>query len=85
VRSNYRKFLSGSEVRCWRVARRLSQPDLAGWLGVTPQAVSKMERQGVSRTVALALSAIEYGLRPAEPSPEDYKAVEANAEDTHDD
>jgi DNA-binding XRE family transcriptional regulator len=69
------KFLTGEETRCWRLARRLTQPELAKWLGISPQAVSKMERRGVSRVVALALSAIDRGLPPMKPSPEDYEAA----------
>ncbi|MCA1379487.1 helix-turn-helix domain-containing protein [Bradyrhizobium sp. BRP05] len=70
------KFLTGEETRCWRLARRLTQPELAEWLGVSPQAVSKMERRGVSRVMALALSAIDRGLPPFKPSPEDYEAAQ---------
>lgn len=70
------KFLTGEETRCWRLARRLTQPELAKWLGVSPQAVSKMEHRGVSRVVALALSAIDRGLPPTKPSPEDYEAAQ---------
>ncbi|MEY9138582.1 DNA-binding XRE family transcriptional regulator [Bradyrhizobium diazoefficiens] len=70
------KFLSGEETRCWRLARRLTQPELAKWLGVSPQAVSKMEQRGVSRVVALALAAIDRGLQPMKPSPEDYEAAQ---------
>ncbi|WP_424579043.1 helix-turn-helix transcriptional regulator [Bradyrhizobium sp. USDA 241] len=70
------KFLTGEETRVWRIARGLTQPELAGWLGLSPQAISKMERRGVSRVMALALAAIDRGLPPMKPGPEDYKAWE---------
>ncbi|WP_315729893.1 hypothetical protein [Bradyrhizobium sp. SZCCHNRI2010] len=65
------KFLSGEEARTWRVSRGLNQAEVATWLGITPQAVSKQERRGVSRIVALAFAAIDRGLQPYHPSEED--------------
>jgi hypothetical protein len=48
---------------------------LAKWLGISPQAVSKMERRGVSRVVALAMAAIDRGLQPCRPTKEDCEAA----------
>ncbi|MGJ4945160.1 hypothetical protein ACQR1W_31685 [Bradyrhizobium sp. HKCCYLS1011] len=69
------KFLTGEEARIWRISRGLNQAEVAQWLGITPQAVSKQERRGVSKIVALALAAIDRGLPPFRPSQEDYEAA----------
>ena len=82
------KFLTGKEAKCWRISRGLTQPELANWLGLSPQAISKMERRGVSRVMALALAAIDHGLQPMKPGPDDKVAslcepqVEAKGKDT---
>jgi DNA-binding XRE family transcriptional regulator len=70
------KFLSGPEVRAWRISRKLTQPELAKWLGLTPQAVGKYELRGATKATALAFSAIDRGLKPFRPTKEDFKAVE---------
>jgi transcriptional regulator with XRE-family HTH domain len=70
------KFLSGSEVKAWRISRNLTQPELARWLGLSPQAVGKYEKRGATKATALAFAAIDRGLKPFRPTREDYKAVE---------
>ncbi|MGJ4953137.1 hypothetical protein [Bradyrhizobium sp. HKCCYLS20291] len=70
------KFLTGEETKLWRISRGLNQAELAQWLGITPQAVSKQERRGVSKIVALALAAIDRGLPPFRPTQDDYDAAE---------
>jgi DNA-binding XRE family transcriptional regulator len=70
------KFLSGPDVRAWRISRKLTQPELARWLGLTPQAVGKYEQRGATKAIALAFRAIDRGLTPYRPTREDIKAVE---------
>jgi DNA-binding XRE family transcriptional regulator len=70
------KFLSGKDVQAWRISRKLTQPELARWLGLTPQAVGKYEQRGATKTVALAFRAIDRGLTPYRPTREDFNAVE---------
>jgi DNA-binding XRE family transcriptional regulator len=70
------KFLSGEEVRAWRISRKLTQPELAKWLGLTPQAVGKYEQRGATKATALAFRAIDRGLKPYRPTREDFNAVE---------
>lgn len=71
-----RKFLTGKEVKAWRLSRRFSQPELAEFLGLTAQAVGKYETKGATRATALALSAIDRGLRPFKPTQEDLAAID---------
>jgi DNA-binding XRE family transcriptional regulator len=73
------KFLSGDEVKAWRISRNLTQPELARWLGLTPQAVGKYEKRGATKATALAFSAIDRGLKPYRPTREDMNAVEQHA------
>jgi transcriptional regulator with XRE-family HTH domain len=70
------KFLTGEEVRAWRISRDLTHAELGDWLGLTPQAVSKYEERGATKATALALSAIDRGLKPWRATKEDFKAVE---------
>lgn len=74
-RNASRKFLSGEEVRAFRVSRDLTQTELADWLGLTPQAVGKYEIRGVTKAVALAFSAINRGLPSFKPTKDDINAV----------
>ena len=74
-RNASKKFLSGDEVRAFRISRDLTQTELADWLGLTPQAIGKYEIRGVTKATALAFSAINRGLPPFKPSREDLNAV----------
>ena len=77
-RNASRKFLSGEEVRAFRISRDLTQTELAKWLGVTPQAVGKYEIRGVTKAVALAFAAINRGLPPFKPTKADLNAVKVH-------
>jgi len=70
------KFLTGEEVRAWRISRNLTQPEVAKYLGLTAQAVGKYEVRGATKATALALSAIDRGLKPYKPTRADFSAVE---------
>ncbi|WP_439357931.1 helix-turn-helix transcriptional regulator [Bradyrhizobium sp. DASA03007] len=70
-----KKFLSGDEVKAFRVSRNLTQADLADWLGLTTQAVGKYEVNGATKTTALALSAIDRGLQPFKPTKADLHVL----------
>lgn len=69
------KYLSGPEFRAWRVSRGYSLVQAGDLLGVSPQAVRKAERHGVSRKDALAISAINHGLEPYQPTEDDLRKV----------
>jgi DNA-binding XRE family transcriptional regulator len=71
------KFLTGQEVRAFRVSRQLTQPELAKWLGLTPQAVGKYESRGVTKATALAFAAIDRGLKPFKPTKDEMDTVTA--------
>jgi transcriptional regulator with XRE-family HTH domain len=75
-RSASEKFLSGEEIRVWRISRNLTHAKLGDWLGLTPQAVSKYEERGATKATALALAALDRGLKPWRATKEDFKAVE---------
>ena len=75
-RSASEKFLTGEEVRAWRISRDLTHAELGDWLGLTPQAVSKYEERGATKATALALAAIDRGLKLWRATKEDFKAVE---------
>ncbi|ARQ95256.1 hypothetical protein [Bradyrhizobium phage BDU-MI-1] len=49
---------------------------MADWLGLTPQAIAKYEQRGVTKSTALALSAMDRGLQPFKPTRQDLQAVE---------
>lgn len=72
------KYLTGDEVKCWRKSRGLSQPEVAKYLGLTPQAVGKYEKRGVTKATALALSAIDRGLPPFKPTPDDLVLIKVS-------
>jgi transcriptional regulator with XRE-family HTH domain len=72
------KFLTGDEVSAWRMSRQITQHELAKFLGLTAQAVAKYEVRGATRATALALSAIDRGLKPFQPTRADFSAVEKN-------
>ena len=69
------KFLTGQEVRAFRVSRQLTQPELAKWLGLTPQAVGKYETRGATKSTALAFAAIDRGLKPFKPTKDEMDTV----------
>lgn len=73
------KFLTGEEIRAWRISRDLTHAKLGDWLGLTPQAVSKYEERGATKAIALALAALDRGLKPWRATKEDFRAVEQHA------
>jgi DNA-binding XRE family transcriptional regulator len=77
-RNASRKYLTGCEVKAFRISRNLTQTQLAEWLGLTPQAVGQYELRGVTRATALALAAINRGLPPFKPSKDDIRAVKTH-------
>lgn len=76
------KYLTGEEVKAWRVSRRLTQPDLGRWLGLTPQAVARYEVVGASKATALAFAAIDRGLQPLKVTAADHRAARLRAKPT---
>jgi DNA-binding XRE family transcriptional regulator len=75
-RNASKKYLTGEEVKAFRISRSLTQSDLADWLGLTTQAVGMYEQRGVTKATALALSAIDRGLQPFKPTKSDLSSVE---------
>lgn len=76
------KFLTGEEVRAWRISRNLTQPDLGRWLGLTPQAVARYEVVGATKATALAFSAIDRGLQPVKVTRADIRAAKLRTKPT---
>jgi DNA-binding XRE family transcriptional regulator len=74
-RNPSKKFLKGEEVKAFRISRNLTQPELASWLGLTPQAIAKYEIRGVTKAIALALSAVDRGLQPFKPTKADLSSI----------
>lgn len=70
-----RKFLTGTEVRAWRASREITLAELGEWLDLTPQAISKYEDRGATKVLALALAALDRGLKPFKPSVEDLSMI----------
>lgn len=67
------RLLSGEDFRNWRLTRGLTQLEVGTWLGVSYQMVRKLEKTGLDRVYCLALSAIERGLKPWQPTEEDRR------------
>lgn len=63
--------LTGEQFSDWMDSRELTQKDVSDWFGVSRRSVNNYRRNGVSRVHALAIAAIERGLPPWEPGPED--------------
>ena len=70
-----KKYLTGPEIKAWRITRRVTQIELAEWLGLTPPAVAKYEIRGATKSTALALTAIDRGLKPFKPTRDDLEYV----------
>lgn len=67
------KYLSGKQVRAFRVSRGYTQKELGELLGMSMQSVEKYEVRGVPKSIALAFSAIDAGLVPFTPGVSDFK------------
>jgi hypothetical protein len=74
-RNASKKFLSGDDVKAWRISRNVTQPELADWLGLTPQSVAYYESSGATKGLAMALSAIDRGLTPYKPTRGDLEEL----------
>lgn len=71
TRSEDRAYLSGADAAQFRIRRGLSVEELSRWLGITEGSWMQIERDGAHRTVALALSAVDRGLKPWSPDLDD--------------
>ena len=69
------KFLTGEEFKIWRISRNLSQKEAGEWLGITQPSVLKRESGGCTREQALAMAALDHGLKPWQPTDEDRAAA----------
>jgi len=67
------KFLTGEECRLFRTSRGLTMAELGRYLGITYQGIQTMEESGCSYDRALALSAVDRGLKAWKPTPEDHE------------
>lgn len=65
------EFISGQEVLLFRESRGLTREELGTWLGIGSEGIVRLETFGASRMDALALSAIDHGLRPWRPTRDD--------------
>lgn len=67
------KFLTGEQFKVWRLSRGLTLKDVGEFLGLSHQGVSQYEIRGASKVVALALAALDKGLKPWSPSKSEIK------------
>jgi hypothetical protein len=70
-RSSADKYLTGEEFDIWLKSRQLTSLDVAEWLGVTKQAVTYYKKNGINKTQALAIAAIDRGIPPWAPTEDD--------------
>ncbi|KOX53847.1 hypothetical protein ADL19_14835 [Streptomyces purpurogeneiscleroticus] len=75
-RNSAEKFLTGEEFDIWLKSRQITLGDAAEWLGVTKQTVTHYKKAGINKTQALAIAAIERGIKPWEPTDEDRQRAE---------
>ncbi|MCJ2131597.1 helix-turn-helix transcriptional regulator [Methylobacterium sp. E-045] len=66
--------ISPEQLKAWRTARKVSQRQVAKELGISQPAYLHLEKHGASHIHALAIAAIEHGLKawtpPESPEPE---------------
>lgn len=74
-RSSPDKFLTGEEVRAWRLSRNLTQPDVGRWLGLTQQAIARYEVVGATKATAMAFAAIDRCLQPVKVTRADLRVA----------
>lgn len=67
------KFLTGDEFIVWLKSRGLSMGDAAEFFGVAPNTIRHYCTNGVTKSQALAIAAIERGLQPWRPSADDIE------------
>jgi DNA-binding XRE family transcriptional regulator len=70
------KFIHGEEVKAWRMSRGISQKTLGAWLGLTSTAIAKYENRGATKGIALALAAIDRGIKPYRATKDDLASVD---------
>lgn len=70
------KFLSGEDMKTFRMSRRLTQKELGVWLGFSASNIARYEVRGAPKSIALALSAIDRGLKPYQPTDEDRASLD---------
>lgn len=58
-------FISGEDIKVWRISRQISQKELGSFLGIGRTAVGELEKRGGDQILALALAAVDRGLSPA--------------------
>lgn len=76
VRNSADKFISGEEFDIWLRSRQITLGDAAEWLGVTKQTVVYYKKNGMNKTQALAIAAIERGIPPWQPTEDDRERAD---------
>lgn len=66
--SSAESFLTGPQFAQFRLVHDLSVDELCRWLGCDRSEYLDMEKRGVPKIAALALSAIDYGLNAWTPA-----------------
>jgi DNA-binding transcriptional regulator YiaG len=67
--------LTGNQVKAFRLSMGISAEQQAKNLGITVNGVRKQEERGVGMTSALALAAIQQGLKPWKPNAKQMAAT----------
>lgn len=62
------KYLTGADVRVWRLSRGYSYKTAGALLGISAQGMANLEKTGAGRKEALAMSALNGGLEPYKPT-----------------
>jgi DNA-binding XRE family transcriptional regulator len=68
-------FVSGDDVRVWRMSRDMKQEELGAWLGISRTAVGEIEKHGGDKILALALAALDAGKYPVVVTDKDRKLL----------
>jgi len=71
-----RRVMTGPQFRAWREARGYSLGRMADLFGVTKSSVQDLDAGGCSQIHALAMAAIDHGVMPYTPDPEEASNVE---------
>lgn len=71
VKNSAEKFLTGEEFDIWLRSRKINYGDAAEWLGVTKQTIVYYRKNGLNKTQALAIAAIERAIPPWQPTDDD--------------
>jgi hypothetical protein len=76
IKNSVEKFLTGEEFDIWLRSRQITSNDAAEWFGVTKQTITHYKKNGINKAQALAIAAIERGIKPWEPTEDDRKRAE---------